>query len=59
MSEMAPVPCGFLEFIIMQILSGFFMITGILYDLDEKKKRNAGREASGFKHKISSKSNCI
>lgn len=36
MSEMTPIPCGFLEFTIMQILSGFYTLTGILYDLDEK-----------------------
>lgn len=37
MSEMTPIPCGFLVFIIMLILSGFYMITGILYALDKKK----------------------
>lgn len=49
MSEMTPIPSGFPEFIIMQILSGFCTLAGILYDLDERGKK--AREASDFKHK--------
>lgn len=34
MSEVTPMPSGLLEFLIMQILSGFYTLTGILCDLD-------------------------